>query len=141
MKAFVYRRHEVTDEIQIDEQDAHFLHEYTWARVASGYVQSSGGRPHRRLQPCQAYPGTMIATCKVASCPYYRLCAVTCIRPPGYLGPERTIYLARLIVGAKPGQYVKYRNSDTLDFRRANLVIVNGPRAKIPPCPVCPLSK
>jgi hypothetical protein len=46
--------------------------------------------------------------------------------PTGALaGPrERTVYLHRLVLGARPGQRVQHRNGDRRDNRRANLRFV-----------------
>jgi signal peptidase I len=43
-------------------------------------------------------------------------------RSPGYSN-RKHIYLSRVIMSAKPGEFVMFRNRDTLDLRRKNLMI------------------
>ena len=43
-------------------------------------------------------------------------------------GVTPVVFLARLIVDAKPGQHVRYRNGSALDLRVTNLELLEGPR-------------
>ena len=43
-------------------------------------------------------------------------------------GITPVVFLARLIVGAKAGQHVQYRNGSALDLRVSNLELHDGPR-------------
>lgn len=57
-------------------------------------------------------------------------------------GRQRTLYLGRVITGAKRGQFVAHRNGNLTDFRRANLQILDH-RPGLPPTErrICPFSK
>lgn len=55
----------------------------------------------------------------------YRARAYTPNDPAKYPVFPRRLYLERLITGAPLGKYVRFKNSNTLDCRRANLDVVD----------------